>query len=50
MSAFDALHRPLLRDADVEDQGRIRIRTSSGAHFTAEVVLEALEARGKKEK
>lgn len=45
IETFRNKERTLLRDVNVEEEGRIRIDTSSGAHVTAEVVLDALQKR-----
>lgn len=37
--------RSLLQDVDIEEEGRVRIDTSSGSNVTSDVVLEALEKR-----
>lgn len=46
--AFNKSQRSLLRDADVEEEGRVRINTANGAHLTSETVLEALKKRAEK--
>jgi len=50
LSSFMKKERSLLREADVEEEGRIRIRATSGANVTADCVLEALEQREQKKK
>lgn len=45
MEAFKARSRSLLRDADVEEEGRIRIGTRTGCHLTSDIVLEVLGKR-----
>ena len=37
--------RSLLRDADVEEEGTIKIGTVRGAHLTSNAVIEALNVR-----
>ena len=48
LRAFENKDRTVLRDADVEDQGTIRIKTTRGCNLTSDVVLEALQKREKK--
>ena len=45
VGSFRASGRILLRDADVEDNGTIRIKTTRGAHLTSNAVLDALKRR-----
>ena len=45
VGSFRASGRSLLRDADVEENGTIRIRTTGGAHLTSDAVLDALKRR-----
>ena len=42
--------RSLLRDVNVEHEGRIRIDTKTGAHVRSDVVLTALKKRDDKKK
>lgn len=42
--------RSLLRDANVEHEGRIRSDTKTGAHVTSDVVIAALKMRDEKKK
>ena len=44
--SFRNKHCTLLRDADVEENGRVRIKTTSGVNLTSEAVISALERRG----
>ena len=43
--SFKSRGRSLIRNADIDEQGTIRISTAKGAHLTADVVLEALAER-----
>lgn len=45
IKSFEQKERSLLRDVDVEEEGRIRVSTTSGAHVTSDAVLEALKER-----
>lgn len=45
MTSFSSQDRSLLRNADVEESGTIRINTRTGAHLTSEKVLQALKLR-----
>lgn len=42
---FKTRGRSLLLDADVQDEGKIRVNTQRGCHLTSEAVLEALQER-----
>ena len=44
--SFRDKHRTFLRDADVEENRRVRIKTTSGVNLTPEAVISALERRG----
>lgn len=48
LESFKNKERSLLRDVDVEEDGRIKIDTSAGANVTAAVVLEALKKRNER--
>ena len=48
LKAFKNKDRTVLRGADVEDQGIIRIKTTRNCNLTSDVVLEALQKREKK--
>lgn len=50
IQSFDRKQRSLLRSVDVEEEGRIRVCTRSGAHVTADVVLESLKKRDDRKK
>ncbi|KAI0563297.1 hypothetical protein FGB62_43g121 [Gracilaria domingensis] len=50
MKSFDDSARSLVSSVNVEQNGTIKIDTSSGAHLTAEVVLEALKERDRRRK
>ena len=45
--AFNRSKRSLLRDVDVEDEGRVRIGTANGAHLTSELFCK-LSRKGKR--
>ena len=47
--AFNKSQRSILRDADVEEKGRVRISTANGAHLTSKLVLQALKKREENE-
>ena len=44
--SFRKKHRTLLWDAGVEENGRVRIKTTSGVNLTSEAVISTLERRG----
>lgn len=45
LASFDSTHLSLLRDADMEDEGTVRIYIRQGAHLTSDAVIEALFLR-----
>lgn len=45
VASFKRQSRTLLRDADVDEEGNIRIKTTSGTHLTSVAVLEAFHKR-----
>lgn len=50
LRSFEKNERSLLREANVEEDGRIRINTSAGANVTSECVLAALKLREDRKK
>ena len=48
IQSFRNRSRSLLRDVDVGESGTVRISTASGAHLTADAVIEALLTRKKR--
>lgn len=45
IQSFERRERSLLRDVNVEEEGRVRIDTKSGAHVTSDIVLDVLQER-----
>jgi len=45
IASFNRMQRTLLRDADIEEEGRIRVVTVSGADLASATVLDALQKR-----
>lgn len=43
MESFSSKERSLLRDVQVEEDVRIKINTSAGAHVIEEIVIDALK-------
>lgn len=50
IDSFNNQQRSLIRSANMQEEGLIKIKITSGAHLTSDCVMEALEMREKQQR